>query len=67
MAERIGLERVRELLDQGAQLVDVLSQKEYEDERLPGAVNVPLKELEARTTAGLDRGRPLIVYCHDGL
>jgi rhodanese-related sulfurtransferase len=67
MPERIALERVRELLDQGAQLVDVLSQKEYEEERLPGAVNVPLKELDARTTAGLDRGRPLIVYCHDGL
>ena len=67
MAERIGLERVRELLDQGAQLVDVLSHREYEEEHLPGAVNVPLKELDARTTAGLDRRRPLIVYCHDGL
>ena len=43
-----------------AQLVEVLPAKEYEWARLPGAVNLPLKELAARTgqldhqTPGLD-------------
>ena len=39
---------------------------EYDWARLPGAVNVPLKELDART-GQLDRSRPVIVYCHDSL
>ena len=34
---------------------------------LPGAVNIPLKTLDAATTAGLDRGRPIVVYCWDAL
>ena len=31
------------LVEQGAQLVDVLGAKEYEAEHLPRAINVPLK------------------------
>ena len=61
----IDRERVRELLAAGAQLVEVLPDEEYEDEHLPGAVNLPLKELNASTAARLDRARPVIVYCYD--
>jgi rhodanese-related sulfurtransferase len=64
---RIDNARVRELLDQGAQLVDVLPEQEYRDEHLPGAVSIPLKKLDASTTTGLDRERPVIVYCWDSL
>jgi rhodanese-related sulfurtransferase len=59
--------RVRELLAQGAQLVDVLPEQEYRDEHLPGAVSIPLKKLDATTAASLDRERPVIVYCWDSL
>ena len=55
----------RLLAEQQAQLVEVLPAAEYEDEHLPGAINIPLKELDRETTRGLDRGRPLIVYCYD--
>jgi rhodanese-related sulfurtransferase len=35
---------------------------------LPGAINLPLKELDATTAAArLDRSRPVVVYCWDGL
>ena len=61
----IDRDRVRELLDQGAQLVEVLPADEYEYEHLPGAINIPLKTLDARSTQGLDRGRPVVVYCYD--
>lgn len=50
----------------GAQLVEVLPADEYEWAHLPGAVNLPLKELDDRL-AELDRSRPVIVYCHDTL
>jgi rhodanese-related sulfurtransferase len=43
----------------------VLPAAESEDEHLPGANNIPLKELDHETTARLDRGRPVIAYCYD--
>jgi rhodanese-related sulfurtransferase len=58
---------LRRLLDDGAQLVEVLPAGEYTEMHLPGAVNIPLKTLDAATTAGLDRERPVIVYCWDAL
>jgi len=58
-------DEVRALLGEGAQLVDVLLREEYEDEHLPGAISIPLKELDRQTTARLKRAAPVIVYCHD--
>lgn len=65
MPTAIDRDEVERLVAEGAQLVEVLPSAEYEDEHLPGAVNVPLKELAPGTVAGLDRSRPLIVYCYD--
>ena len=56
---------VQELVAQGAQLLDVLAPKEYEEEHIPGAINVPLKALGRETMRQLATGRPVIVYCHD--
>jgi rhodanese-related sulfurtransferase len=56
---------VKRLLDQGAQLVDVLGEDEFAQDHLPGAVNIPLKRLDEETVAGLDHGRPVLVYCND--
>jgi rhodanese-related sulfurtransferase len=57
---------VRRLVqEEGAQLVDVLPRGEYEEEHLPGAINIPLKELDRGTIARLNRDAPVIVYCHD--
>ena len=54
-------------MEEGAQLVEVLSREEYEEEHLAGAINIPPKELDREATAGLDRAAPVIVYCHDYL
>jgi rhodanese-related sulfurtransferase len=56
---------VRRLVEEGVQLVEVLLREEYEDVHLPGAINIPLKELDCETTAKLERDAPVIVYCHD--
>jgi rhodanese-related sulfurtransferase len=58
---------LRRLLNSAAQLVEVLPAEEYGEMHLPEAVNIPLKTLNAVTTAGLDRGRPVVVYCWDAL
>ena len=65
MPTRIERERVQELVADGAQLVEVLPPEEYEDEYLPGAINIPLKQLNRDTAQQLDRSRAVIVYCHD--
>jgi rhodanese-related sulfurtransferase len=65
MPESIVRDEVRKLLEEGAQLVEVLPRQEYEEEHLPGAVNIPLKELNRETAEHLRRDAPVIVYCHD--
>jgi len=49
----------------GALLVETLPAGQYEEERLPGAINITLKNLDSRTAATLDHNRPVIVYCYD--
>jgi rhodanese-related sulfurtransferase len=56
---------VRRLIERGAQLVDVLPPGDFETDHIPGAVNIPLKQLNASAVANLDRSRPVIVYCDD--
>ncbi len=58
-------EDVRRLREAGAQVVEVLPREEYDWKHIAGAVNVPLKELDERGAARLDRGRPIVVYCND--
>ncbi len=55
----------RLLHDERAQIVEVLPPDEFDDEHLPGAINIPLKTLDRATTLRLDRERPVIVYCYD--
>jgi rhodanese-related sulfurtransferase len=64
---RIEIDRLRELLAGGAQLVEVLPTDEYDEQHLPDAVSIPLKQLDARTTASLDKANPVVVYCWDYL
>ena len=65
MIRRIGVEQVQKMKDQGAQIVEVLGRKEYAEEHLPGAINVPLLHMNASSVSVLDKKRPVIVYCWD--
>jgi rhodanese-related sulfurtransferase len=67
MADSILYPQLRRLLESGAQLVEVLPEYEYREERLPGAINIPLKKLDAETTADLDKRKAIVVYCWDAL
>jgi hypothetical protein len=53
----IDYRRLRRLLADNAQLVEVLPADEYTEMHLPGAVNIPLKTLTAATTSGLARNQ----------
>jgi rhodanese-related sulfurtransferase len=58
-------DELEQLLEQGAQLVEVLPAKEFEEEHLPGAVNIPLRQLDKEARVALDPARPVVVYCWD--
>ena len=65
MPKRASTADVRRLSETGAQLVEVLPPSAYQQEHLPGAVNVPMTELGADAVSGLDPTRPTVVYCYD--
>jgi rhodanese-related sulfurtransferase len=65
VAREIDREQVRLLAEQGAQIVDVLPAREYGEDHLPGAVNLPLRKIEAEASRVLDPSRPVVVYCAD--
>ncbi len=67
MAARIWLEQLQELIERGAQVVEALPADDYNPAHLPGAVNLPLRELDKQHAAILDRTRPVVVYCWDSL
>ncbi len=62
---RIDLNRVVELQGQGAQLIEVLSRRQFEEQHLPGAISLPLAKFKSSELAKVDKNRPLIVYCWD--
>ena len=67
MSTRIWLEQLQELIDREAQVVEVLGADDYAPAHLPGAINLPLRELDEQRAAVLDRTRPVVVYCWDSL
>jgi rhodanese-related sulfurtransferase len=67
MATAISLDQLLELIARGAQVVEVLPGEDYAPVHLPGAINLPLRQLDAQGVSALDRGRPIVVYCWDSL
>ena len=66
MPQDIDRDEVQRLVrDEGAQLVEVLPKAEYEEDHLPGAINMPLRRIETEAGTLLSRERPVIVYCWD--
>ena len=65
MPRSIDRHELQRLVGGGAQLVEVLPPEEYEEEHLPGAVNIPLRRLDREARERLDPGRAVVVYCWD--
>ncbi len=63
--ETMSAEEARKLMVDGAQLVDVRADHEWEAGHVAGALHLPLDELAGRA-AELDRERTVIVYCRGG-
>jgi rhodanese-related sulfurtransferase len=55
----------KQLIDSGAQLVDVRSDEEYAAGHIPGARLIPVETVHS-AGSGLERERPVVVYCRSG-
>lgn len=62
MATDIDRAKLLELIEHGAQVLDVLPDAEYVAQHIPGAISIPLRRLDAETTSGLQRDKPVVVY-----
>ena len=56
----------RDLVAEGALLLDVRTPAEFQQRHVPGAVNIPLHELEARMSEVRPEARSVVVYCRSG-
>jgi rhodanese-related sulfurtransferase len=61
----ISREQAQKLIEDGAQLIDVRADHEWEAGRIAGATHLPLAELAERT-GELDKDRPVVLYCRGG-
>jgi rhodanese-related sulfurtransferase len=69
MSEETGKEVSREeaqkLIEEGAQLIDVRADHEWEVGRISGATHLPLDELAERA-GEIDKERRVLLYCRGG-
>ena len=61
----VSREEARKLIDEGAQLIDVRADHEWEAGRISGATHIPLPEIPQRT-GEIDRDKPVVIYCRGG-
>jgi rhodanese-related sulfurtransferase len=65
MIRRIDQAEVLQLRASGAQLIEVLSKRQYEQQHIPGAINIPLARMTEDGVSSIPKDRPVIVYCWD--
>ena len=61
----VSRDEAQKLIEDGAQLVDVRADHEWEAGRIAGAIHLPLAELAGRT-GEIDKDRPVVLYCRGG-
>jgi rhodanese-related sulfurtransferase len=61
----VGRDEARKLVEDGAQLIDVRADHEWEAGHIAGAAHIPLDEIAARA-GEIDKDRPVVLYCRGG-
>lgn len=61
----ITLEKLLEMRanDEEFELVEVLPEHDYNEGHIPGAINIPLKDLESTADKQLQKEDTIVVYC----
>jgi rhodanese-related sulfurtransferase len=61
----VSREEAKKMVEEGAQLIDVRADHEWEMGRIEGATHLPLAELSERVRE-IDKDRPVVLYCRGG-
>jgi rhodanese-related sulfurtransferase len=61
----VSRDEARRLVEDGAQLVDVRADHEWDAGHIAGASHVPLDEISERA-GEIDKDRPVVLYCRGG-
>jgi len=56
----------RLIKEKNAQLVDVRTPEEFESSKLPGAINIPLQNIDYMGVHKLKKALPVVVFCRSG-
>ena len=65
LLHRVKMDEARQRVSAGAEFIDVRYPSEYQYDKLPGAINLPLSEI--RNAFGvLDTNKEYIIYCQSG-
>ena len=59
-------QQARQFVQAGARLVDVRTPAEFTAGHLPGAVNIPLQQLESRLGELQPKDQAVVLYCRSG-
>ena len=62
--ETIDTNKALELIDNGAIVIDVRTNEEYNEGHIKGAINIPVDEIN---TINYDKDETLIIYCATGI
>jgi rhodanese-related sulfurtransferase len=62
LLRRVTPDEARAKIDGGAQWIDVRYPSEYQYDRLPGAINIPLSEIR-NAFGALDKAKEYVLYC----
>lgn len=61
----VSRDEAQKLIEDGAQVIDVRTDHEWEVGRIAGATHLPLDELAERA-GEIDKERPVVLYCRGG-
>jgi rhodanese-related sulfurtransferase len=64
---KVSREEAHRLVAEGGVLVDVRAQHEFAADHLPGAINLPVDEVDGRKDELRQIGQPLVLYCTAGV
>jgi phage shock protein E len=65
MTLSIRCDEIRELVENGGQLIDVRSNHEFIQGALKDAVNMPVESIP-HVAGNIDKGKPVMLYCVSG-
>ncbi|MCD2500806.1 FAD-dependent oxidoreductase [Clostridium sp. NSJ-145] len=63
--KQVNVDKVRELVEEEAYIIDVRERMEYENGHIKGAINIPLSELRDRVNE-IPKDRPVYLHCRTG-